>query len=115
MKPDPQQVVADLLASADYLENFEWHQDGLFRYGWQTGSPRRITSCCAFGAALLATGEHDLPLAEQIRSADVARAFYRVRGEGIIVFNDAEGRTKTEVVQALRDVAEAVKEDTSRA
>lgn len=49
------------------------------------------------------------------RASNVARAFKRVIGADVVNYNDAEGRTKAEVITALETVLAALREDPERA
>lgn len=100
------QTLKDLESTIDELANRDWLQGRNFD---------RKGGCCAWGAVMIATHpvkENPVSLSSQIdRGADVARTFYRVHGLDVVSFNDAEGRTKDQVLQALRKALEALKAD----
>jgi hypothetical protein len=87
-------AVADVLnGAADLIERDGWCQS---RYLLETGER------CADGAiAVAGNGHHG-----GVRS--VARLALRsaIGGESVVIWNDAPGRTKAEVVAALRAAAE---------
>jgi len=103
---DVEQTKADLVHTINYLADHKWLQGRLFD---------RFGGCCGFGAMLLATGDAGKPLSQQDRSANVARAFYRVTGSNIITYNDELGRTKTEVLVKMREVLDVLRSDPDRA
>lgn len=88
-----------LLAAADWLEGHEWsHRDTFFVYD----DDYNIIGGCAVGAIRVALGV-----------ADAGASFAPLNRIGIgvnerahlISFNDAQGRTKEEVVAHLRELA----------
>lgn len=103
---DVEQTKLDLIATIKYVEDHGWVQGT----NWNSRG-----DSCAFGAMLLATRDALKPLCAQERSANVARAFYRVTGSNIITYNDTEGRTKSEVLARLHEVLEVLKSDPERA
>lgn len=89
------QAIDDLRAVADHIETNGWLQ---YAYADHTGR------CCAAGAMnKLCT---DDPWSFDSRSAIAFGVFYRISGEDIATFNDAIGRTKQQVLDKLRKVAD---------
>lgn len=117
MNFDPVQTANDLDAAADWFETHRWMQGNNFEYADGTRSMilRRqdeVVACCMWGALiLLLDGQPD----GVDRRPNVGRAFYRTRGCDIVGFNDTFGRTKAEVISALRRTAADIREDPSRA
>jgi hypothetical protein len=91
-------VTGVLLGAADYIE----------RHGWCQGTSRIDDAVCTAWALSIAAA-HDFVTAEQAGY----RLMHSVRGPmgysggnwGIAVWNDTAGRTKEEVVEALRSAA----------
>lgn len=106
---NPSQVITDLANAIKYLDGHWWIQGDDF--DGQGG-------CCAFGAVRGAIGDYNAymtsPLARD-RASDVARAFYGIMREDVVQFNDTPGRTKDEVLQAMRTVLQALKGEQDRA
>jgi len=99
---NPAQTVQDLRNAVEYLLEHPWIQ------GWNFDDRG---GCCAYGAILVATGD---PIKDD-RAASAARAFYRVIGRDVALFNDTPERTKDEVIAALVTVADTIERDPSRA
>lgn len=92
-----------LLKAADYLENNNWIQKQLLR----KNDPTRV---CAVGAMYAATGAHHkdwelIPLVFDARQ--VMSKYLTWKGERPIieVWNDMPGRTKRDVIKAMREAA----------
>lgn len=98
---DVQQTIKDLEDSITYLREHSWIQGRNFdRWG----------GCCAWGAVLMATDDvTKYSMGEQVRSANLGRAFYRTEHEDLMRFNDEPGRTKDEVIAALQRTLDALK------
>lgn len=106
---DPAQTIQDLTDAVDYLHTHGWVQG--YDFDGKGG-------CCAFGAIRGVTGDDNPQFVSELtreRCSNAGRAFYRVMGEDIVTWNDVEGRTKFEVIRALETVANALREDPSRA
>jgi hypothetical protein len=106
---------------AEFLKTHEWAQ-GFYaydQYGAKVDPTRPTATCfCALGAIAAANAPENLSKWDyQYRAADeVAHALYELTDEGlyktpdeygIAGFNDAEGRTKEEVIDFLNDLAAA--------
>jgi hypothetical protein len=101
------QAVLDLSAVAKLFENdyMAWVQGRNFNY------PTDPPGCCAFGGLMHVTGERDYQLSAWGSRVTIASCvFSEMRGVSIVGFNDAEDRTKEQVIKALRDVAKELKE-----
>jgi hypothetical protein len=103
-----QQTIDDLSKAIDHLRETPWIQGRLFS---SSGA------CCAWGAVVYATASassrssaHEDNIA---RSANVGRAFYRAIGTDLVAYNDAEGRTKDQVIRTMETVLSALKADPS--
>jgi hypothetical protein len=93
-------------AAADWLDTHGWIQgqiaiNKLGQACLATGP--HAASACAMGALFLAVGPGNITLLSIIAS-DVCSAWLDMPLE---TFNDAEGRTKAEVINALRTIAAA--------
>jgi hypothetical protein len=90
-----------LLAAANWLETHNWCQRDTWqdRRGVNTTDTTKIASACAVGAIILATESHDI-----VWDA-LNRLKNHLRTSSIGHWNDATGRTKEEVIQALREAA----------
>lgn len=90
----------DLLhRAADLLEEFDW-----CRVSWGSKAEGRF---CAHGALMAATADYGLGFSGDGPYAEAMRAWQQRTGGGVLAWNDAPGRTKTEVIAALREAAEA--------
>lgn len=95
------QGIEDLTAAAKRLED----------YGWTQHSYSEGSACCAAGAVNRVTNEgegmsHFLKARQyNSRSAIACGIFYRITGQDIATYNDAEHRTAKEVIAKIRDVA----------
>lgn len=103
---DVEQTKIDLIETINYLADHKWLQGR----NWDDHG-----NCCAFGAMLLSTADAGRPLSQQWRSANVGRAFYRVTGMDVVNYNDADGRTKSEVLAKMREVLQVLETDPERA
>lgn len=102
---DVQQTIADLEASIAYLREHDWIQGRNFN---------RHGGCCAWGAVLMATEDIGRVIDDASRSADVARAFYRANESmELAQYNDADGRTKEEVIAKLTETLAKLKANPS--
>lgn len=101
-----QQTIVDLEATIDHLNQTGWVQGKNF-------SGRG--DCCCWGAMIYAVSGRRIATAEESidRTADMGRAFKRVIGTDVVTFNDTEGRTKAQVLKALRDTLDRLKADPS--
>lgn len=130
MKPflNPAQTISDLRLAVEHLIVHDWSQR-------EDYDP--TTNCyCAFGSIRAAIGglevgdgwmrdidmvslymgqQRAVALALRDRASNAARAFYRVIGTEITIFNDAPNRTKSEVIAALTRTIEALEKDPNRA
>lgn len=134
---NPAQTVEDLRNAANLLRDNPWDQGQSYRHD--------IGAYCAFGAiravvggliidpdqpygyrcadethvSLMLCGEDSDEYREAVRLRDRAsnasRAFYRVMGVDLVLYNDAEGRTKNSVIEALEKVASTIERDPRRA
>jgi hypothetical protein len=106
---NPTQTIADLGNAIEYLDTHGWTQ-GLDFDG--------KGGCCAFGAVRGAVGDDNSEFTSVLtrdRCSNVARAFYRVIGVEMTTFNDMQGRTKAQVINAMQTVIQALREDPRRA
>lgn len=105
---DPAQTVVDLREAARLLEQGHWIQ------GYDFDGHGCM---CAFGAVRRAVGDDLASCSTQTRdrASNAGRAFYRVIGADIVTYNDAEGRTKNQMIRAMQTVASALEEDPRRA
>lgn len=126
---DVEQTIKDTEAAIEFLKTHEWGQGqdySLLTEGY-----------CAFGAIRAAIGglviDGGFPVnndiaslrmgsAEQTeamrlreRSSNVGRAFYRIIGQDIVRYNDADSRTKDQVIRAMETVAAELKRNPDRA
>ena len=115
-KPDPRPDLIEgvpvkvterdvLHRAADLLESGEW--------GWCQGFVRNGDNLCALGAIAVAAGDVLTPRLERfsLKHSDLswsARELFVVHNEGGACWNDAPGRTREEVIAALRKAAELV-------
>lgn len=125
--------VADLIERAVDLyesEQIEWCQNGFFNQNnsdWSKTYPNevaakfatpKIISACAWGSLILAACEHNLARAWELsvngsRIEDVhwgkvleaKLAIERNLQSSVPVFNDEVGRTKQEIIDAMKDTA----------
>jgi hypothetical protein len=134
---NPAQTVADLRNAANLLRERNWDQGQNYRYD--------TDAFCAFGAIRTVVGglivdpadpygyrcRDETHVANMLfgpdsaqyreaarlrdRASNAARAFYRFFGLDIVLYNDAEGRTKEQMIRALETVATTVEEDPRRA
>jgi hypothetical protein len=96
----PRTMADDLNYAADLLESEEW--------GWCQGVARNGDSLCMLGALAVATG-NALREHQESFEGDLGpryEAAYKVLPEGKAAWNDEPGRTKAEVISALRSAAE---------
>lgn len=123
-----EQTKADLAAAIEFLKTHDWGQ----------GSDYSNGAYCAFGAIRAAVGglevqgniiiNHDWVQGFALgsperqnawalvhRSANVARAFYRVKGIEITTYNDDFARSKGQVIEALQYVLDTITGEPSRA
>lgn len=127
---DVDQTVKDLESGIAFLKVNSWGQGSDYDRG--TGA------FCAHGAIRASIGaltidesgrptandfapmfamESDQKAAKVLRDrvSNVARAFKRVIGDDAVNYNDAEGRTKAEIIVALETVLAVLREDPERA
>lgn len=98
---DVEQTIKDLEATIAYLREHDWIQGRNFD---------RFGGCCAWGAVLMATDDIGKVIAEHGRSANVGRAFYRANESmELSQYNDADGRTKEQVIAKLTQTLAALK------
>lgn len=87
-------VVDILIGAADYIEQYGWHQYDAFDYASKAPRP----PACAFGAMMaVCNDDNALFEARNLVNAHV--------GRDLVYFNDTPGRTKDQVVTALREAA----------
>lgn len=104
---DPAQTIKDLTDAVDYIKTHGWTQGKDF-------TP--VGKCCAFGALRGVTGnDRNADVLNYERVSNASRAFYRIMGVDITTYNDVRGRTEFEVIRALETVADALRQDPSRA
>lgn len=105
---NPTQTIQDLRDAADYLREHPWIKGKDFD---DKGG------CCAFGAvrAVAMDNTGDCSYQTRDRASQAARAFYRVIGLDIATYNDSDGRTKNQVIEALETTAAAIEKDPKRA
>lgn len=106
---DPAQTIQDLADAIDYLHTHGWTQ------GYDFDGKG---ACCAFGAIRGVTGDDNPQFVSEVtrdRCSNAARAFYRFFGVDITTYNDAEGRTKAQMIRALQSVIDMLRKDPSRA
>jgi hypothetical protein len=84
-----------LLRAADLLEEFGWRQ-------MHVGSKRQ-GAFCALGAINTATSDHGLERGAEWQEA--RQILERLVGGSVAHWNDADGRTRAEVVAKLREAA----------
>lgn len=100
-----QQTTVDLQAAIDHLRQVSWLQGRNFD---------RAGNCCAWGAMIYVTSGHDGDSGESIdRCADMGRTFKRAMGDDVVTYNDADGRTKEQVIAALEETLAKLKADPS--
>lgn len=101
-----QQTIKDLEATIDHLRQADWVQG------------RNFTSsgaCCTWGAMIYVTSGSQIdPIEQSIdRMADMGRAFKQVMDADVVTYNDTEGRTKTQVIEAVQKTLNALRADSS--
>lgn len=134
---NPAQTIEDLRNAANLLRNNPWDQGQNYRH--DTGA------YCAFGAIRVTVGGLIIDPAEPYgyrsidethvakmllgedsdqyrqavrlrdRASNACRAFYRVIGVDLVIYNDTEGRTKEQMARALETVAASIEQDPRRA
>lgn len=103
---DVDTTIKDLEKTISVMGEHPWTQGKNFGRSL-LGSTRM--SCCAWGAVLLATSEDGHEAGQMDRASSVARVFYRQHSEDIVAYNDAEGRTRDQVIQALQATLDTLK------
>ena len=104
---DVKQTIEDLANSINYLRE----------HGWTQGKNFNLRGdCCAWGAVIasvegVGAGLNRMAEAQVERTSNVARAFYRFHQVDIVAYNDAEGRTKDQVIRALEATLDALSEN----
>lgn len=100
------QTIEDLQATIKHLNNTGWVQGKNFN---------SKGDCCCWGAMIYAvSGRRVATVEESIdRTADMGRAFKRVIGEDVVSYNDRDGRTKADVIQALEETLAKLTADPS--
>lgn len=101
------QAVHDLKALVKLFDNgyMEWIQSRNFDH------PITPTGCCSYGALMYVSGERGDDLTEWNSRVTVASClFHHYTGQDIVNFNDAEGRTKAEVIAKINEVIDKMKE-----
>lgn len=101
---DVNQTIEDLTKTIEHLRQARWIQGRNFD---------RAGGCCTWGAIMHVTHDSRDLNGSLERSANVGRAFYRAVNEDIVSYNDAEGRTKDQVVRTLETVLAELKADPS--
>ena len=99
-----------LMKAAQWLEDNEWCQEAeaygpdCFPYDVEIlrSEGAEPVACCAVGALKLAAGGHSMVLE---RTGAVLARHLGLRGSTIPEWNDKPGRTKEEVIQAMREAA----------
>lgn len=124
---DPAQTITDLRNAVAWMNEHPWGQAE--DYVPSTGC------FCAYGSIRAAVGGLVLrdghyrsydsfasfeSTPEEVRSlrdrsSNCARAFYRIIGTELTIYNDTEGRTKDQVIRALETVISTLEENPSRA
>lgn len=96
-----------LLKAADLIEQKGWTQGAYARSGeFEVSSLHREATCyCTIGAIICATGEARM-LGRGVVDGTKARLFAMIGDHDIVSWNDTPGRTKEEVVEALRRAAQ---------
>jgi hypothetical protein len=90
MKTYPEQVRKEAQAAADYIK----------KHGWCQGAYRDGKKCCALGANRMANRAHDnSPLI--VAACEVLN----IDSYSLHKWNDAEGRTKQEVIDLYESIA----------
>ena len=127
------QTITDLTRAIEILKESPWDQGQDFR--------EDTLALCAYGAVRVATGglvldktkpygHHNADVTSRYtsgsmdfiaarglrdRASNVCRAFKRIMGDDIVKYNDAENRTKDQVIRAMETVLAELKKDPSRA
>lgn len=100
-----QQTTKDLQAAIDHLHQVGWVQGRNFD---------RVGNCCAWGAMIYVTsGGRDAAMDSIDRCADMGRTFKQAMGVDVVNYNDADGRTKDQVIAALEETLAKLKADPS--
>lgn len=103
-----------LLEAARLLDDgvYDWTQGAFLLddtdapFGWDEGDeiPRGVCSACAIGIIYIAGDDDPQVAREAVKMVPVPGAPRR-GGSALVDWNDAEGRTKDEVVALLREAA----------
>jgi hypothetical protein len=99
-------VATTLRKAAQWLEEHDWCQGVMgHRYGTHSTTYGSIlrkidpTACCAIGAIVIVADDYELHWARLVLG--------RYVGNNVSSWNDAPGRTKAEVIAAMRAAADA--------